>query len=175
MKTSWMKRQQYLGFLFIGPNMVGVMLFFIVPALYSFYLMFTDYKFMSTDTKFVGLANIQKMLGDEVFYISIKNTLFLLLSVPISIGLAFISGEIRAALLCQGYYADADPDQAGHPQRRFRLPLPARPHAARAVPQPERGASADAAEAGCLRARGGKPRSAGSGPKRQGQRIAPPV
>lgn len=90
MKTSWMKRQQYLGYLFIGPNMVGVMLFFIVPALYSFYLMFTDYKFMSSDTKFVGLANIQKMLGDEVFYISIKNTLFFLLSVPISIGLAFI-------------------------------------------------------------------------------------
>lgn len=90
MKTSWMKRQQYLGYLFIGPNMVGVMLFFIVPALYSFYLMFTDYKFMSSDTKFVGLANIQKMLGDELFYISIKNTLFFLLSVPISIGLAFI-------------------------------------------------------------------------------------
>ncbi|AYB47010.1 sugar ABC transporter permease [Paenibacillus lautus] len=90
MKTSWIKRQQYLGYLFIGPNMVGVMLFFIVPALYSFYLMFTDYKFMSSDTKFVGLANIQKMLGDEVFYISIKNTLFFLLSVPISIGLAFI-------------------------------------------------------------------------------------
>lgn len=85
-----MKRQQYLGYLFIGPNMVGVMLFFIVPALYSFYLMFTDYKFMSSDTKFVGLANIQKMLGDEVFYISIKNTLFFLLSVPVSIGLAFI-------------------------------------------------------------------------------------
>lgn len=63
MKTSWMKRQQYLGYLFIGPNMVGVMLFFIVPALYSFYLMFTDYKFMSSDTKFVGLAQYSKNAG----------------------------------------------------------------------------------------------------------------
>lgn len=90
MKTSWMKRQQYLGYLFIGPNMIGVILFFILPAIYSFYLMFTDYKFMSQNTKFVGLANIQKMLGDEVFYISIKNTLLFLLAVPVSIGLAFV-------------------------------------------------------------------------------------
>lgn len=63
MKASWMKRQQYLGYLFIGPNMIGVILFFIIPAVYSFYLMFTDYKFMSPHTKFIGLANIQRMLG----------------------------------------------------------------------------------------------------------------
>lgn len=90
MKASWMKRQQYLGYLFIGPNMIGVILFFIIPAVYSFYLMFTDYKFMSPHTKFIGLANIQRMLGDEVFYIAIKNTLLFLVSVPVSIGLAFI-------------------------------------------------------------------------------------
>ncbi|WP_334074046.1 MULTISPECIES: sugar ABC transporter permease [Paenibacillus] len=90
MKTSWMKRQQYLGYLFIGPNMLGVLLFFIVPAAYSFYLMFTDYKFMNPDTNFIGMANIRRMLQDEVFYTAIGNTLLFLLSVPLSIGLAFI-------------------------------------------------------------------------------------
>lgn len=90
MKTSWMKRQQYLGYLFIGPNMLGVLLFFIVPAAYSFYLMFTDYKFMNPDTNFIGMANIRRMLQDEVFYTAIGNTLLFLLSVPLSIGLAFV-------------------------------------------------------------------------------------
>lgn len=90
MKTSWMKRQQYLGYLFIGPNMLGVLLFFIVPAAYSFYLMFTDYKFMNPDTNFIGMANIRRMLQDEVFYTAIGNTLMFLLSVPLSIGLAFV-------------------------------------------------------------------------------------
>jgi len=89
-KTSWMKRQQYLGYLFIGPNMLGVLLFFIVPAAYSFYLMFTDYKFMNPDTNFIGMANIRRMLQDEVFYTAIGNTLMFLLSVPLSIGLAFV-------------------------------------------------------------------------------------
>jgi multiple sugar transport system permease protein len=89
-KASWMKRQQYLGYLFIGPNMIGVILFFIIPAVYSFYLMFTDYKFMSPNTKFTGMANIQRMLGDDIFYTAIKNTLLFLLSVPVSIGLAFL-------------------------------------------------------------------------------------
>ncbi|CAH1219099.1 Lactose transport system permease protein LacF [Paenibacillus auburnensis] len=94
MKASWMKRQQYLGYLFIGPNMIGVILFFIIPAVYSFYLMFTDYKFMSPNTKFTGMANIQRMLGDDIFYTAIKNTLLFLLSVPVSIGLAFIVAVI---------------------------------------------------------------------------------
>lgn len=85
-----MKRQQYLGYLFIGPNMLGVLLFFIVPAAYSFYLMFTDYKFMNPDTNFIGMANIRRMLQDEVFYTAIGNTLLFLLSVPLSIGLAFV-------------------------------------------------------------------------------------
>lgn len=90
MKTSWMKRQQHLGYLFIGPNMIGVIVFFIIPAVYSLYLMFTDYQFMKPDTHFVGLDNIQRMLGDEVFYKAIRNTLVFLLSVPVSIGLAFV-------------------------------------------------------------------------------------
>ncbi|MBU5670493.1 carbohydrate ABC transporter permease [Paenibacillus brevis] len=94
MKTSWMKRQQMLGYVFIGPNMIGVLLFFILPAMYSFYLMFTDYKFMKPNPRFIGLANIQRMLGDEVFYIALKNTLIFLLSVPVSIGLAFVVAVI---------------------------------------------------------------------------------
>ena len=90
MNKSWMKKQSRLGYLFIGPNMLGVLLFFIIPAIFSFYLMFTDYKFMNPEVHFVGLDNIKRMLGDEVFYIALKNTIIFLLSVPISIMLSFV-------------------------------------------------------------------------------------
>ena len=92
--NNWMKRQSRLGYLFIGPNMLGVLLFFILPAIYSFYLMFTNYKFMNPVFEFTGLDNIKRLLGDEVFYISLKNTFIFLLSVPVSIGLAFIVAVI---------------------------------------------------------------------------------
>jgi len=88
--NNWMRRQSMLGYLFIGPNMLGVLLFFVIPALYSFYLMFTDYKFMNPEVSFVGLDNINRLFQDELFYLSLKNTVIFLLSVPVSIGLAFL-------------------------------------------------------------------------------------
>lgn len=94
MNKSWMKRQSRLGYLFIGPNMLGVLLFFIIPAAYSFYLMFTDYKFMNPEIRFVGLDNITRMLGDGLFYVALKNTLLFLLAVPVSILLSFIVAVI---------------------------------------------------------------------------------
>ncbi|CAM4473776.1 carbohydrate ABC transporter permease [Paenibacillus xylanexedens] len=90
MHKSWMKRQSRLGYLFIGPNMIGVLLFFIIPAVYSFYLMFTDYKFMSPETNFVGLDNIRRMLNDDLFGVALRNTFVFLLAVPVSMGLSFI-------------------------------------------------------------------------------------
>jgi multiple sugar transport system permease protein len=92
--NNWMKRQNLLGYLFIGPNMLGVLVFFIIPAIYSFYLMFTDYKFMKPTFKFTGFDNINRLLHDEVFYIALKNTFIFLLSVPVSIGLAFVVAVI---------------------------------------------------------------------------------
>lgn len=83
-----------LGYLFIAPNMIGVLLFFIIPAMVSFFLMFTDYRFMNPSVSFTGLNNIQRLLEDDVFYTSLKNTMIFLLSVPISIFIAFIIAVI---------------------------------------------------------------------------------
>jgi len=94
MNKNWMQRQRLLGYFFIGPNMLGVLLFFILPAIYSLYLVFTDYKFMNPAMNFVGLDNIKRLLQDDIFYISLKNTIIFLLAVPVSIGLAFIVAVI---------------------------------------------------------------------------------
>jgi multiple sugar transport system permease protein len=87
---GWIKRQQMMGYLFIAPNMLGIIAFFFVPALFSLVLSFTDWKFADPDVNFIGIKNYQRLLGDEVFYISLKNTLLFLGAVPVSITLAFI-------------------------------------------------------------------------------------
>ncbi|THF84609.1 carbohydrate ABC transporter permease [Cohnella fermenti] len=90
MRTNWMRRQRLLGYVFIGPSMLGILVFFLIPAAYSFYLMFTNYKFMSPNVDFTGLDNINRLLHDDLFYKSLKNTIIFLLAVPVSVGLGFL-------------------------------------------------------------------------------------
>jgi len=94
MKKSWMQKQQWMGYLFIAPNMLGVFFFFVLPALFSFVLMFTDYRFMRPDVNFIGLENFRRLLKDPIFYESLKNTAIFLASVPVSILLAFFVAVI---------------------------------------------------------------------------------
>ncbi|MCG7382201.1 sugar ABC transporter permease [Paenibacillus sp. ACRRY] len=94
MHNNWMRRQRMLGYIFVGPNMLGVLLFFLIPAIYSFGLMFTDYKFMNPDMTFIGLDNIKRLMKDPLFFLSLRNTLIFLLAVPVSIVIGFIVAVI---------------------------------------------------------------------------------
>ncbi|MDF2927086.1 MAG: sugar transporter permease [Paenibacillaceae bacterium] len=88
---NWMKRQRRLGLVFIAPNLLGMTVFMLIPALFSFYLMFTDWVFASGQIpRFIGLDNFRMMIGDEMFLVSLKNTFLLLLPVPVSIGFGFL-------------------------------------------------------------------------------------
>ncbi|MFC7679095.1 carbohydrate ABC transporter permease [Paenibacillus sp. GCM10028914] len=94
MNNNWMRRQRRLGYVFIGPSMLGVLIFFLIPAAYSLGLVFTDYKFMNPNMGFVGFDNITRMLDDKLFYQSLKNTVLFLLAVPVSIALGFVVAVI---------------------------------------------------------------------------------
>ncbi len=88
---SWMKRQRLVGYVFIAPNLIGMTVFMLVPALFSFYLMFTDWIFASGQPpRFIGLDNFRMMVRDDLFAVSVKNTLLVLIPVPISIMLGFL-------------------------------------------------------------------------------------
>ncbi|WP_256761931.1 carbohydrate ABC transporter permease [Cohnella sp. WQ 127256] len=94
MNNNWMKRQRLLGYVFIGPSMLGVLLFFLIPAAYSFYLMFTNYKFMNPTVRFVGFDNITRLLHDPMFYLSLRKTMLFLMAVPVSIAFGFVTAVI---------------------------------------------------------------------------------
>jgi len=93
--VSWMKRQRLIGYVFIVPNLIGMTVFMLVPALFSFYLMFTDWVFASGQPpRFIGLDNFRMMVRDDLFAVSVKNTLLVLIPVPISIMFGFLIAVI---------------------------------------------------------------------------------
>jgi len=82
--TAASRRDLRNGLLFIAPYLVGFLVFFAYPLVMSLYYSLTDYNIMKTP-RFIGLGNYLKLiLEDELFWISLKNTLyFVVFSVPL--------------------------------------------------------------------------------------------
>ncbi|EOH90743.1 ABC transporter permease [Enterococcus asini ATCC 700915] len=79
---------------FIAPNFIGFFLFTLIPVIFSLILAFMKWDSFGTP-EFVGLKNFSKMLNDDTFWISLKNTfLYTIGVVPLtlicSLGLAIL-------------------------------------------------------------------------------------
>ncbi|WP_163509139.1 carbohydrate ABC transporter permease [Fodinicola acaciae] len=59
------------------------LVFVISPYLQAFYIALTDWQGFSANASFVGLANFVRLFQDPIFWIALKNNLFLLISIPI--------------------------------------------------------------------------------------------
>jgi multiple sugar transport system permease protein len=85
------------GYIFIAPVVLGLTIFYIAPAISSFYLAFTEWDGLTAPI-FIGLKNFITLFKEEVFIQSMINTiLFTVVSVPFSI----ISATVIAVLLNQ--------------------------------------------------------------------------
>jgi multiple sugar transport system permease protein len=86
-KLNMAQRDTAWGFVFLSPWLIGLALFTAIPMIVSFALSFTDFNILSpTHTHFVGLANYQWMLADDLTQQSIFITLkFAIISVPLTI------------------------------------------------------------------------------------------
>ncbi|MBM3459794.1 MAG: sugar ABC transporter permease, partial [Armatimonadetes bacterium] len=69
------RRQLLTGLAFISPWIVGFIVFLAYPIGASFYYSLTDFSVLQPP-RFVGLANYQELLGDDVFRQALVNTLF---------------------------------------------------------------------------------------------------
>lgn len=77
-----------MGYLFLSPWLLGFVIFLAGPMIASFYLSFTQYKVIQAPS-WIGLANYQRMLTDELFYHSLRVTLvYTAISVPLGIAAA---------------------------------------------------------------------------------------
>jgi multiple sugar transport system permease protein len=83
-------RQNLLGYLFVSPFILGVLLWFIIPALTAVWLTFYDWNLIR-DPIFIGFKNFTHVVKDPLFYQSLKVTaIYTLVSVPLGLVLSFL-------------------------------------------------------------------------------------
>jgi len=92
------KKQYYaplIALLFLLPNLIGFLVFTLIPVLFSFFISFTKWDFFSAP-KFVGLTNFIRLIGfhieagratanDPKFWQYLGNTVFLMMVIPLEI------------------------------------------------------------------------------------------
>lgn len=89
------RREGLLAFGFLGPQLIGLLVFMIGPLIFAVVLAFTNWDGFGTRS-YAGLTNFQWVFSDPQMLTSMKNTLwFTLLQVP---GL-LVSGFFAAVLL----------------------------------------------------------------------------
>ncbi len=92
-------RRALAGWVFAGPALLVIAVFFALPVLAALGMSFTDFDIYALadlrNLRFVGLANYAALLADPLFWKSLANTLvFVVLGVPLS-----IAASLGAALL----------------------------------------------------------------------------
>ncbi|GAA1489058.1 sugar ABC transporter permease [Brachybacterium sacelli] len=76
--------------LFLGVPLAVYLMFVVSPFLQAFYYSLTNWSGLSPTMDFIGLDNYERILGDVVFWTSLRNNLVLLIVLPtITITLSF--------------------------------------------------------------------------------------
>ncbi|KRL62755.1 carbohydrate ABC transporter permease [Lactobacillus psittaci] len=88
MKNKVLRNQ--IGWLFVLPAILLLLIFLIIPFAMSISYSFTDYNILNPDAKkFVGLANYIQTFKDGIFLQSLRNIAqFVVFIIPIQLGLA---------------------------------------------------------------------------------------
>lgn len=85
-----------MGYFFVGPMLLGVLVFTLIPMIFSFMLSFTKWSFVTGFDKirWSGLDNFRQLFQDEVFLKSLGNNFIMLLAVPVGMAIALVLGVI---------------------------------------------------------------------------------
>ncbi len=84
------RREGRAGVLFASPWLLGFSIFLAYPLLASIYFSFCDYSVLKPPV-WIGLDNYRELMGDELFWTSLKNTLlYAVLALPAGMATAII-------------------------------------------------------------------------------------
>ncbi len=89
-RWSNLQRREFLfGLLFVSPFLIGVLVFWVGPMLYSVFLTTQKWN-MIAPPQFVGLRNINKLLADPLVRTALLNTAYYtFIGVPLQLTVAF--------------------------------------------------------------------------------------
>lgn len=89
-KKNVFRKKSLYGYLFISGPFIGLILFAVIPIVYSFYISFTQFDLFNPEV-FIGLENYKKMLTDDpLFWKSIINTIYSAIGVPIGLVISLL-------------------------------------------------------------------------------------
>ncbi|MFD0588719.1 carbohydrate ABC transporter permease [Paenibacillus sp. GCM10027627] len=91
------RKEALFGWLFLGPELIGILLLYVFPVFFSLYLSFSEWNLMGglSSVKFVGLDNFKEMLADEKVHMALRNNLiYTVMTVPIGMILSLILAVI---------------------------------------------------------------------------------
>jgi multiple sugar transport system permease protein len=88
------------GFLFALPHLILFFVFVLAPVCYGFYISLFRWHVLAKNHLFTGLGNYQAALGDDIFWVALRNTVyFVVLVVPmgnlVSLALALGLANVR--------------------------------------------------------------------------------
>lgn len=94
------KKEGKVAIAMLAPNLLGLLLFMIVPTISSFILSLTDWNLL-TSPRFVGLTNFIDVIKDDIFWKTLWNTaVYTFWKVPVNIAISLV----LAVLLNQKLY-----------------------------------------------------------------------
>ncbi len=90
--------------MFASPWIVGMIIFIAGPILFSVIFSFTRYDVLSP-ARYVGLENYRELLKDRLFYVSVWDTAYMLIRVPLGMALSLIIAMLlNKAVRGMGFY-----------------------------------------------------------------------
>ncbi len=91
-RSKLRRREGIAGLLFVSPSLIYFAVFFLLPLIVCVYASFTNWNILSPNVKDVGLRNYAKLFADPKFWTALKNTLYMLIPIPVYITFALLFG-----------------------------------------------------------------------------------
>jgi len=91
------KQEAITGYLLIAPNIIGTLIFVILPLILTLLLSFSKWDFIKGlyGLEFVGLDNYKRMMSDPKVWEALKNNLFFSFTqIPVTVILALIISSV---------------------------------------------------------------------------------
>lgn len=109
------RQRAILGYLFIAPTMLGLLLFIIGPMFYAFGLSFQKWN-VFRPAEFIGWANFERLFSDPRVVVAYKNTIILVVMTVVLL-------EVLAFLLALSVYRLANKALATFYRTAYFLPV----------------------------------------------------
>lgn len=86
------RRNNFVGYLFISPWLIGFLLFSLIPIGASLVLAFTNYDLLRSDIDYIGVENFKRMFYDDLrYWKSVRATLnYVVFTVPLRLTFALV-------------------------------------------------------------------------------------